>query len=64
VIHLFIELDARPNNPAIAQSTGSPILDQACLKAAMEAHYWAGTANGAVYGAWLDVPMSWRLAPQ
>ena len=64
VVHVFIELDAHPSNAAIAQSTGSPVLDQACLKATIEAHYWAGTANGAVYGAWRDVPMSWRLAPQ
>jgi TonB family protein len=64
VVHVFIELDARPNNAEVAQSTGSPILDRACLKAVKEARYWAGTANGAVYGAWMDVPMSWRLAPQ
>jgi TonB family protein len=64
VVHVFVELDAHPNNASIVQSTGSPILDQACVKAVMEAHYWAGTANGAPYGAWMDVPMSWRLAPQ
>ncbi len=61
VVHAFIELDARPNNPSIVQSTGSPVLYQACLKAVMEGRYWAGTANGAVYGAWIDIPMSWRF---
>jgi TonB family protein len=61
VVHVYIEANGQPKDAQVLMSSGSPFLDQACLKAAREGEYWPGMSNDIPYGSWLDIPMTWRL---
>jgi TonB family protein len=61
LVSIMVDVDGKPGEATILQSTGFPALDQACLSAAREAEYLPGFVDGVRSKLDAHVFLSWRL---
>jgi TonB family protein len=69
-VRVYVATDGTPSQPAIAISSRSAVLDQACIAAVMNAKFdpalqYDASGEGTHASAdWVYVVMSWRLVPE
>jgi len=63
LVKVTVDMDGKPGEATILQSSGFPALDEACLTAAKGAEYTPGLVDGVRSKLDAHVLLSWRLTP-
>lgn len=61
VVRVHIDVDGRPSQAVVRQSSGHPMLDQAAVESVSGWKFVPGRRNGVLEPMWFNVPITYSL---